>query len=73
MCVKPRKSNVSGFPSPRAARSRAACRPNSISRVLSGMQFQPEPGEPAAQLVPEPLGIVPVLEPDDEVVREPAR
>ena len=38
---------------------------------LTGVQFQPEPGEPAAQLVPEPLGVVPVLEPDDEVVREP--
>jgi hypothetical protein len=38
---------------------------------LTGVQLQPEPGEPAAQLVPEPLGIVPVLEPDDEVVREP--
>ena len=32
------------------------------------MQFQPEPGEPAAQLVPEPLGVLPVLEPADEVV-----
>ena len=36
---------------------------------LTGVQFQPEPGEPAAQLVPEPLGVLPVLEPDDEVVR----
>jgi len=37
---------------------------------LIRVQFQPEPGEPAAQLFPEPLGVVPVLEPDDEVVRE---
>jgi hypothetical protein len=36
MCVNPRKLNVSGFPSPRAARSRAACGPNSISLVFSG-------------------------------------
>jgi 5-formyltetrahydrofolate cyclo-ligase len=33
------------------------------------VQFQPEPGEPAAQLVPEPLGVLPVPGPDDEVVR----
>ena len=38
---------------------------------LTGVQFQPGPGEPAARLVPEPLGVVPVLEPGDEVVREP--
>ena len=36
---------------------------------LTRVQLQPEPGEPAAQLIPEPLGVVPVLEPDDEVVR----
>ena len=34
---------------------------------LIRVQFQPEPGEPAAQLVPELLGVLPVLEPDDEV------
>src|SRR3569833_2324818 len=36
MCRKPRKSNVSGLPSPRRARSLAAKRPNSIKRVFSG-------------------------------------
>ena len=36
MCVNPRNANVSGLPSPRAARLRAACRPNSISRVFPG-------------------------------------
>jgi hypothetical protein len=41
MCVKPRKSNVSGLPSPRAARFDAANRPNSISRVLSGCSSSP--------------------------------
>ena len=35
-CVKPRKSKVSGFPSPRSSRCLAACRPKRISRVLSG-------------------------------------
>jgi hypothetical protein len=34
MCVNSRKLNVSGFPSPRAARSRAARGPNSISLVF---------------------------------------
>src|SRR5215213_9489228 len=34
--VKPRKSKVSGLPSPRRARPAAARRPNSIRRVLSG-------------------------------------
>ncbi len=34
-CVNPRKSNVSGFPSPRRFRFLIAKRPNSISRVLS--------------------------------------
>ena len=36
MKVKPRKSKVSGLPSPRWARLAAAKRPNSIRRVLSG-------------------------------------
>jgi N-terminal domain of reverse transcriptase len=35
MCVNPRKRNVSGLPSPRALRFRAANRPNSIRRVFS--------------------------------------
>src|SRR5215468_10975151 len=34
--VKPKKSNVSGFPSPSLARCLAAWRPKRISRVLSG-------------------------------------
>jgi hypothetical protein len=41
MCVNPKKSNVSGLPRPRRRRSRAACRPNSISRVLSGRSPSP--------------------------------
>src|SRR5271169_6192037 len=35
-CVKPRKSKVSGFPSPSFSRCLAAWRPKRISRVLSG-------------------------------------
>ena len=36
ICVKPRKLNVSGFPSPRRWRSRTANGPNSSRRVFSG-------------------------------------
>ncbi len=36
MCVKPRKLNVSGFPSPRLCRLSIANGPNSSSRVFSG-------------------------------------
>src|SRR5262249_48337729 len=35
-CVEPRKSKVSGVPSPSLARCSAAWRPKRISRVLSG-------------------------------------
>jgi hypothetical protein len=41
ICVKPRKSNVSGFPRPRAARFPAALRPNSTSRAFSGCSSNP--------------------------------
>jgi hypothetical protein len=41
MCVKPRKSNVSGLPSPLRFRRSSAYRPNSIRRVLSGWSSKP--------------------------------
>ena len=41
MCVKPRKSNVSGLESPRLLSSRAANRPNSISRVFPACSSKP--------------------------------
>ena len=37
--LKPRKSNVSGLPSPLRSRFCSANRPNSIRRVLSGWRF----------------------------------
>ena len=37
MCVKPRKSNVSGRPRPRRLRFWAANRPNSIRRVFPAL------------------------------------
>jgi hypothetical protein len=45
MCVNPRKSNVSGFPSPLRFRFSSANLPNSIRRVFSGCSFQPEHGQ----------------------------
>jgi hypothetical protein len=42
MRVNPGKLNVSGFPSPRAALSRAACGPDSISLVFSGCSSRPD-------------------------------
>ena len=71
MCVNPRNANVSGFPSPRAARLRAACRPNSISRVLPGCSSSPNFANLPRSSCQEPLSVVTVLEPDDEVVSEP--
>jgi hypothetical protein len=37
---------------------------------LIRVQLQPELREPAAKLVPEPLSVFPVLEPDGEIVGE---
>src|ERR1700677_2337491 len=37
---------------------------------LLGVQLQGELGEPAAKVCPEPLGVIPVLESDHQVVRE---
>ena len=58
-------------PRPGAARFTGGMPPELDQPGLTGVQFQPELREPAAQLVPEPLGVFPVLEPDDEVVGEP--
>ena len=41
ICVNPRKSNVSGLPSPLRFRFCSAYRPNSIRRVLSGCSSNP--------------------------------
>jgi hypothetical protein len=48
MWVKPKKSKVSGLPSPRF-RAIAQFLPNSTKRVLSGMQIQGEFRQPVAQ------------------------
>jgi len=46
-------------------------RPELDQPGLVGVQFQAELREPSAQFLQEPLRVVLVLEPDDEVVREP--
>ena len=70
MCVKPRKSNVSGLPRPRSCRRSAANRPNSIRRVFSGCSSRPNFASRSRRSREEPLGVAMVLEPDDEVVGE---
>ena len=62
MCVKPRKSNVSGLPSPRARRSRGGEPPELDQPRLVRMQLQPELREPLTKLGEEPLRIVLMLE-----------
>src|SRR5208283_2371971 len=67
MCVKPRKSNVSltpGCPVP------GGMPPELDQPGLIRVQFQPELREPAAQPGQEQLSVLPVLEPDDEIVSE---
>ena len=71
MCVKPRKSNVSGFPSPRFCRF-AAGEPSELDEPrLVGVQFQTELREPLAKVGEEPLRIGLMLEPGHKVVGEP--
>jgi len=78
MCVKPRKLNVSGFPSPRRFRFATANGPNSRRRVFSGCRWrkerhrsQRELPKPLRQLRPELFGIRLHLESQDDVVRKP--
>jgi len=71
MCRNPGNVNVSGFPSPRRLAQPGRVRPGLDQPGLAGVQFQAERREPSAQFLQEPLSVVLVLEPDDEVVREP--
>ena len=68
MKVKPRKSKVSGLPSPSRWRRSAAKRPNSINRVFSGCSDNANSRQPLAHLVQEAPGVDLVLESDDKVV-----
>ena len=49
ICVKPRKSNVSGFPAPRLLPVRGGEPPELDQPRLAGVQLQPELREPLAQ------------------------
>ena len=69
MCVKPRKVNVSGLPSPRRSRRSAAKRPNSITRVFSACSSRLNLAESLPQFFQEPPGVRFMLEADHEVVR----
>ena len=60
-CVKPRKSNVSGFPRPRALRPPGDEPPELDQPSLVGMQVQPELREPLAKISPKSLRIFLIL------------
>ena len=55
MCVKPRKSNVSGLPCPRAAPVPGGVPPELDQSRLVRVQLQPELREPARAVAQEPL------------------
>src|SRR5438270_13310691 len=69
MCVKPRKLNTSGLPSPRCFRFLAACRPNSIRRVLSGCKLQPELLQALPPFLKKPLRVGTMFESHDDIIR----
>ena len=67
MCVKPRKSNVSGFPRPR--RLGSGGEPSELDQpCLVGLQLQAELRESLAKVGEEPLGVTVLLEPHEEVI-----
>ena len=70
MCVKPRNSNVSGLPRPRASPVLGGEPPELDQPRLLGVQLQAELREPCAKIGQEPLGVIPVLEAHHEVVGE---
>src|SRR5438270_6706733 len=68
-CWKPRKSKVSGFPSPSFSRCLAAWRPKRISRVFAGLQRQFERAHSFLQVVHESLRLMLMLKADNGVIR----
>jgi hypothetical protein len=67
MCVKPRKSNVSGLPSPLRFRFSSANRLNSIRRFI-WVEFQTELAQTLPQRHQEAICIRLVLETQDGIV-----
>src|SRR5207249_3071366 len=71
MCVKPRKSNVSGFPGPARCRFSAAKGPNSSSRVFSGCSSRPNFVNRSRRSARNRSASARCWKPHDEVVRVP--
>ena len=70
MCVKPRKSNVSGLPRPPPLAVQGGEPPELDQPRLVDVQLQAEPREPLAKIGVEPFGVVTMLKAHDEVIRE---
>src|SRR5205807_3428936 len=68
MCVNPRKSNVSGFPSPLFP-ALFGISPELNPARFVWVQFQPEFSQPFPKLVQKAVCVIPKLEPEYIVVR----
>ena len=71
MCVKPRKSNVSGFPLAPGRSIPGGVAPELDEPGLVGMQLQVELRASLTKIGEELHGITVLLEPDNEVISEP--
>ena len=69
MCVNPRNSNVSGLGARAPLDSRAANRPNSISRVFPGCSPRPNSANRSRSAAQNRSASLTMLEAHDEVVR----
>ena len=69
MCVKPRKSNVSGLPSPLRFRSRSAYLPTSIRRVFFWVEFQPKFPQSFPEILQKAVRIRLILKSQDDLIR----
>src|SRR6266496_1327252 len=68
MWVRPKKSNVSGFPSPLRLRFSSANRPNSIRPRLIRVKFQPKLSQSLPQIFQEAIRVRLILESRDAVI-----
>ena len=66
--MKPRKSKVSGLPTPRWRRFFTANRPKLHEAGLVLVEAETEPGQPLPNVAEIPLRIPLVLEPDNDIV-----
>ena len=70
LCVKPRKLNVAGLPSPRVPPISLRIAAELDDPRFVGMQIQPELREALAQFCQKLLCLRTILKADDEVIRE---